>query len=186
QIFFYDDPARFTDSVVKLCDELERRVGEGTGVRDKGAPRIVVSGCPMAVPNWKLPAIVEGTGAVIVGEESCVGERGTRNLTDESGRTVDEMIDAVVDRYLQVDCAVFTPNPSRLRHVEEMVETYRADGVIQYNLQFCGPYQIESRLFEKALRQAGIPVLTIETDYSTEDTEQIRTRVEAFLETMGD
>jgi benzoyl-CoA reductase/2-hydroxyglutaryl-CoA dehydratase subunit BcrC/BadD/HgdB len=58
--------------------------------------------------------IVETAGAVIVGEESCVGERGTRNLTDDSGETVDEMLDAIVDRYFQVDCAIFTPNPDRL------------------------------------------------------------------------
>ena len=59
---------------------------------------------------------------MIVGEESCVGERGTRNLTDESGETVDEMMEAIVDRYFQVDCAIFTPNPDRLAHIEEMVE----------------------------------------------------------------
>lgn len=41
-----------------------------------GAPRILISGCSMAVPNWKLPIIVENAGAVIVGEESCMGERG--------------------------------------------------------------------------------------------------------------
>jgi len=29
-----------------------------------------------------------------VGEESCVGERGTRNLADEAGETVDEMLEA--------------------------------------------------------------------------------------------
>ena len=87
QVFFYDNPARFTDSVNKICDELEQRIQEGKGVFPAKTPRILVSGCPQAVPNWKLPMIVENAGAVIVGEESCVGERGTRNLTDESGET---------------------------------------------------------------------------------------------------
>jgi benzoyl-CoA reductase/2-hydroxyglutaryl-CoA dehydratase subunit BcrC/BadD/HgdB len=53
----------------------------------------------MAVPNWKLPWIIETSGAVIVGEESCVGERGVRNLTKDSGTTVDELMDAITDRY---------------------------------------------------------------------------------------
>ena len=83
QVFFYDDPVRFTDSVNKICDELEQRIEKKEGVFPKGAPRILMSGCPMAVPNWKLPWIIETSGAVIVGEESCVGERGTRNLTDD-------------------------------------------------------------------------------------------------------
>ena len=38
----------------------------------------------MAVPNWKLPMILENAGAVIVVEESCVGERATRNLVEEN------------------------------------------------------------------------------------------------------
>ncbi len=45
----------------------------------------MLSGCPMAVPNWKLPYIIESSGAIIVGEESCIGTRNTRDLVDESG-----------------------------------------------------------------------------------------------------
>ncbi|VBB41535.1 conserved hypothetical protein [uncultured Desulfatiglans sp.] len=184
QVFFYDNPARFTESVNKICDELERRIELKKGVFPEKTPRILVSGCPQAVPNWKLPMIVEGAGAVIVGEESCVGERGTRNLTDETGETVDEMLDAIVDRYFEVDCAIFTPNPDRLEHIREMVAAYNADGVIHYGLQFCQPYLMESMPVEKALEDMAIPCLRIETDYSMEDVGQLRTRVEAFVEQL--
>jgi benzoyl-CoA reductase/2-hydroxyglutaryl-CoA dehydratase subunit BcrC/BadD/HgdB len=128
--------------------------------------------------------IVEGSGAVIVGEESCIGERGTRNLTDESGESVDEMIDAIVDRYFKVDCAIFTPNPDRLGHIRQMVADYKADGVIHYGLQFCQPYLMESIPVEKALEEKEIPCLRIETDYSMEDMGQLKTRVEAFVEQL--
>lgn len=184
QVYFYDDPIRFTDSVNKICDELEERISQGVGVFPSGAPRILLSGCPMAVPNWKLPWIVETSGAAIVGEESCVGERGTRNLTDDSGSSVDDLMDAIVDRHFKVDCAIFTPNPERLDHVREMKSTYSADGVIHYGLQFCQPYQMESLPVEAALEKQGIPVIRIDTDYSMEDVEQIKTRVEAFIETL--
>jgi len=149
-------------------------------------PRIVVSGCPMAVPNWKVPAIVESMGAVIVGEESCVGERGSRHVTDEDGDTVDELLDRITDRYLQIDCAVFTPNASRLQHLKDMVQEYHAHGVIHYTLQFCQPYQIESRSVEGELEAVGVPVLRLDTDYSQEDTGQLRTRVEALLERISE
>jgi len=82
QVFFYDDPVRFTGSVNAICDELEARNKEGIGVAPKGSPRILLSGCPMAVPNWKLPYIIETSKAVIVGEEMCTGERGTQNLVN--------------------------------------------------------------------------------------------------------
>ncbi|MBW1722848.1 MAG: 2-hydroxyacyl-CoA dehydratase [Deltaproteobacteria bacterium] len=184
QVSFYDDPKRFADSVDKISNELEGRIAKGEGVFPKGTPRILLSGCPMAVPNWKLPWIIETSGGVIVGEESCVGERGMRNLTDARGSTEEELIEAIVDRYFQVDCAIFTPNPERLDHIREMFRAYDADGVIHYGLQFCQPYSIESMLVEKALEAENIPILRIETDYGMEDVGQLRTRVEAFLELL--
>ena len=184
QVFFYDNPARFTGSVNKICDELEKRIAEKQGVFPGKTPRILVSGCPQAVPNWKLPAIVESAGAVIVGEESCVGERGTRNLVDDSGQTVDAMMDALVDRYFNIDCAIFTPNLERLEHIQEMAKEYKVDGVIHYGLQFCQPYLMEAIPVEKSLEDKDVPCLRIETDYSMEDMGQLKTRVEAFVEQL--
>jgi benzoyl-CoA reductase/2-hydroxyglutaryl-CoA dehydratase subunit BcrC/BadD/HgdB len=182
QISFYDDPVRFTDSIGKLCDELERRVGAGQGVVPEETPRLMLSGCPMAIPNWKLPYVIESSGAVVVGEESCVGTRNTRDLVEENGATMDALIDALVDRYMRIDCACFTPNLERLDHVVEMARDLRVKGVIHYGLSFCQPYGIESFKVEKALKAADIPMLSIETDYGMEDVEQLKTRVEAFVE----
>jgi benzoyl-CoA reductase/2-hydroxyglutaryl-CoA dehydratase subunit BcrC/BadD/HgdB len=182
QVQFYDDPLRFTEKIHALCDELEERVERRIGVAPPGAPRILVSGCPMAAPNWKLPFLVEKNGAVIVAEESCVGERGTRNLVGRGGETVAELLDAIADRYLQIDCAVFTPNRERIDHILEMARSYKADGVIQYLIQFCTPYSMEAHKVERALKDEGLPSLRIETDYSGEDAAQLETRVQAFLE----
>ena len=184
QVFFYDNPERFTDSVNKICDELEQRIKQKIGVFPESTPRILLSGCPMAVPNWKLPWIIESSGAVIVGEESCVGERGVRNLTNDSANTVDELMEAIIDRYFKIDCALFTPNPDRLDHIKEMVEAYNVDGVIHYGLQFCQPYIMESIPVEKVLEKNSIPILRVETDYSMEDVGQLKTRIEAFIEQL--
>ncbi len=182
QVAFYDDPIRFTDSANKICDELEVRIKNGEGVAPANTPRLLISGCPMAVPNWKLPAIIESSGGIIVGEESCIGERGERNLIDESGDTLDTLMDAIIDRYLQIDCAVYTPNPDRIGHIESMAKDYNADGVIHYSLQFCQPYMIESYSVEQKLREKNIPIMLLETDYSQEDTGQLKTRIETFVE----
>lgn len=184
QVSFYDDPVRFTTSVNILCDELEERVRKGVGVFPANTPRVVMSGCPMAVPNWKIPAIVETSGAVIIAEESCVGERSTRWMMPETGATMDEVLGQLVDRYLKIDCAVFTPNPSRLEHVRELQAKRKADGVIHYALQFCQTYQMEAGPMLSSLEDTSIPTLRIDTDYSQEDVGQIRTRVEAFVERL--
>ncbi len=185
QVFFYDDPVRFTESVNKLCDELEERIKNKVGVFPEHTKRLVISGCPMAVPNWKVPWIIETSGATIVGEESCVGERGTQWITEARGNTVDELLDAIVERYFQIDCAIFTPNPSRLEHIKSMVKELKADGIIHYGLQFYQPYIIESHTVENSLEKDGIPTLRIETDYGQEDAGQLKTRIEAFVEMLG-
>ena len=182
QVAFYDDPIRFTDSVNKIADELEKRVKDKKGVASKETPRILVSGCPMAVPNWKVPHVIETNGAVIVGEESCVGMRNIRNLVSDKGNTVEQLVDNLVDRYFKIDCAIFTPNKDRLDHIVQMAKDLKADGVVHYSLQFCTPYSTESHLVENTLQKAKIPLLKIETDYSMEDMGQLITRVQAFVE----
>ena len=189
QISFYDDPVRFTAKMNELCDELEARISSGEGVAPQDTPRVLLSGCPMAVPNWKLPYVVESSGAVIVGEESCIGTRNSRDLVlvDESklgSMSVEEMLDAIADRYMKIDCACFTPNDERKDNVVNLAKQVGADGVIQYSLLFCQPYGHEAMKMAPVLDAAGLPSLSIETDYGMEDMEQLKTRVEAFVETL--
>lgn len=185
QIAFYDDPARFTENVNKIADELEERVKKGAGVISRKVPRILVSGCPIPIPNWKLPHLVESSGAVIVGEDSCVGMRNIRNLVKTDGDTVDKLLENILDRYMEIDCACFSPNDERLEHIVQMAKDLKADGVIHYAIQFCTPYMVESYRVEKALEKEGIPLLKIETDYSMEDVGQLSTRIQAFLEMLA-
>jgi benzoyl-CoA reductase/2-hydroxyglutaryl-CoA dehydratase subunit BcrC/BadD/HgdB len=185
QIYFYEDPVRFTENINALCDELDGRVKTKAGVFPAKTPRLLISGCPMAVPNWKLPALIESKGAVGVGEESCTGERGTRNLVEGSSSTLDGLVDSLVERYLAIDCAVFTPNKERVDHIKEMAAVYKVDGVVLYSLNFCTPYMVEAMGIERELESAGIPAIKIETDYSQEDMGQLATRIQAFIERVG-
>jgi benzoyl-CoA reductase/2-hydroxyglutaryl-CoA dehydratase subunit BcrC/BadD/HgdB len=185
QVSFYDDPIRFTKSINTLCDEIEDRIHKKEGIAPSNIPRLMLSGCPMAVPNWKLPFVIEGSKAIVVGEESCIGTRNTRDLVDESSDTVEDMIDAICDRYLKIDCACFTPNTERIDNIIAMARELDVDGVVHYALMFCQPYASESIKVANALKKEGIPMLSIETDYSMDDVEQLKTRVEAFVEMLS-
>lgn len=184
QISFYDDPKRFCEKIEELCLELEKKVKNKEGIVPENTPRLLLTGCPMAVPNWKLPYLIESSGAVVVGEESCIGTRNTRDLVDESKDTLEDMLEAIVDRYMRIDCACFTPNEERVNNILNLAENLKVDGVIQYSLLFCQPYSQESFKISKILNEKGIPNLSIETDYSMEDVEQLKTRVEAFIEML--
>jgi benzoyl-CoA reductase/2-hydroxyglutaryl-CoA dehydratase subunit BcrC/BadD/HgdB len=182
QVSFYDDAKRDTQMLNALCDELDKRVAVGRGVVPKNAPRILISGSPMAIPNWKLHHIVESAGAIVVCEESCTGTRFFSDLVSETKATLDEELQAVADRYMNIHCACFTPNDERMDDVVRLAEEYKIDGVIHYNLQFCHTYANEAVRMEERLEKEGLPLLRIETDYSDEDSGQLKTRIEAFLE----
>ena len=185
QIAFYDDPARFTQMTNKLCDELEQRIKDGVSVVKEGTKRILLTGTPLAVPNWKLHNIIETSGAVVVCEEMCTGTRYFENLVDETKTTIDEQIDALANRYMGINCACFTPNTGRIDDIIRLAKEYKVDGVIDVYLKFCSLYDVEGYTVERALKEAGIPVMGIETDYTDNDAEQLRTRIGAFIEMIG-
>ncbi len=185
QIAFYDDPARFTEMTNKLCDELEQRVKDGVSVVAAGTKRIMLTGTPLAIPNWKLHNIVETSGAVVVCEEMCTGTRYFENQVDENQDSLTEQIRALAERYMKINCACFTPNKGRIEDILRLAHEYKVDGIIDVNLKFCNLYDTEGYFVERAMKEAGIPVLSIETDYTDSDAQQLRTRISAFVEMLN-
>lgn len=168
-------PKEFRENLLLLCEEIGSKKGENPG------PRIMISGCPMAAGNTKVPEIIESRGGVIVVEESCTGTKAFWDLVDEHK----EPIRALAERYLKIPCACMYPNERRINNILELAEVFDIDGVVYYTLQFCHGYNVERYKVARALKKAGIPILSIETDYGIADTEQIKTRVDAFLEMLG-
>mgnify|MGYP001806019834 FL=1 len=185
QIAFYDEPNRFVENVNALCDELDERIKQGVAVAPASTPRIMLSGTPMALPNWKLHNIIETSGAVVVNEESCIGTRYYKDLIDESSTTMEQQLERLTERYMKIDCSCFTPNTERIDQVLKEYEESGAQGIIDYCLQFCHTYNIEAVKLRKACEERGIPFMAIESDYSPDDVGQLKTRVEAFIEQIG-
>ncbi len=183
-----DDALRFTENLEALNDELAERVRTGVGVTRASdaangrAKRILVSGCPSVMGNWKVHHLIESAGAIVVGDETCTGTRYFEHAVAETDGGLDAQLAALAERYLKIDCACFSPNDGRLESVVRLARESRADGVIQYILQYCHTYNVEAINVAAALEDAGLPSLKLETDYSEEDAGQLRTRIEAFLE----
>lgn len=185
QISFYDDIDRFTAKVNELADELETRIASGDGVDPTSTPRILYAGTPIPLPDWKLHSIVESCGGVIVGEESCVGSRYFTTTTPAHGNTLDGQMGAIADRLLSTHCACFTPNEERVDDIVKMAREHNANGVIHYALSFCQTYAAEAIKVERGLKNEGIPVLTLESDFSMSDAAQLTTRIQAFVEMLS-
>jgi benzoyl-CoA reductase/2-hydroxyglutaryl-CoA dehydratase subunit BcrC/BadD/HgdB len=183
QLAFFDDPERFAKQVNLLCDELEMRIARQEGVVAASTPRILLTGTPEPLPFWKIHDLIEKAGAVVVGEETCTGERYFRNLT-EPADDVNEMLANIAKRSMKTNCACFTPNHGRIEDIIAMKHELKADGVIDLALQFCQSYSIESFTVGKELEKHNIPYLKLESDFSKEDQGQLKTRIDAFLEML--
>jgi len=143
-------------------------------------PRILLTGCPTT--HKKLLDVVEEAGGVVVTMESC---GGLKTVGFPVRDDIDPMV-ALARRYLAIPCSCMTPNPDRLRLIREIVEDYKIAGVVELTWQGCHTYNIEAFHIQRFVTETcGKAYLQIETDYSENDTERIRVRVEAFLELLN-
>ncbi|MCU0598537.1 MAG: 2-hydroxyacyl-CoA dehydratase family protein [Desulfobacterales bacterium] len=73
----------------------------------------------------------------------------------------------------------------RLKIIIDTVKEYRVDGVVIEIIKFCDLWGVDSMPMVSALRKEGIPVLKLEREYALGGEGQLRTRVQAFIESMG-
>ena len=182
----YDTAFGWTKAMAGLNDELEERCHKGQFICSDHTPRILIAGSPPIFPNWKIPSLIEEMGAVIVTDESCMGDRYLYDPIGFTEKSVMDMMVSIAARYIMpCVCPSFAPNEDRLFRLLQMAEEFSIDGIIYHVLKGCVIYDFELIRVEKIMKDKNIPVLRIETDYSPEDIEQLRTRVEAFVEMLG-
>jgi benzoyl-CoA reductase/2-hydroxyglutaryl-CoA dehydratase subunit BcrC/BadD/HgdB len=183
--YAYAPAARWTDALIKLNDQLEQRAQASASVADGQRPRLFIAGSPPIFPNLKIPTLAEEMGGIVVADESCAGDR---YLYDPVGSTeigLRNQMAAIASRYMApCVCPSFAPNDDRLVLIRRMVKEFAVDGILYHVLKGCVIYDFEVRRVEDALKELGVPLLRIETDYNPEDVEQLRTRIEAFIEML--
>lgn len=167
----------------QLVEELDARSAAGVSVQRRGAPRILLTGCPVGKGSEKVLRLIEECGGVIVSLENCTGIKGQDLLVEEDAT---DPLEALARRYLQIPCSCMTPNEGRLRLLQRLVEDFHVQGVVDLTWQCCHTYNVESFVIREFLEQRhDMPFLHLETDYSSSDTEQLRTRIEAFIELIA-
>ncbi len=184
QISLNHDIHRFIDACEVLIAELQDRVDKGISAYQNSGPRIMIAGTPSPLGNAKVHHVIESSGMQIVVDESCTGTRYFKDLVDENPDDLDGMMRAIAGRYMKIDCPCFSPNTERIESIVDYVKEYRIQGVVQNILSFCHGFNVEAQVVENALNKIEIPSLKIVTDYSFEDVEQIKVRVESFAEIL--
>jgi benzoyl-CoA reductase/2-hydroxyglutaryl-CoA dehydratase subunit BcrC/BadD/HgdB len=191
QAYLWDDKKRWTEKTEALCNELEQRAQRKEWVCPLDTPRVLVTGTPMFWPdNWKLPTLIEegNPKGIIVADELCSGERILNDPVGVDEWNMDDMINAIGDRYLMAStCPCFTSkdgNEDRINWLVNKVKESNVQGVIYHVVRGCMLYAMEYTRIKKALDKINIPVYYLDTDYTREDVGQMKTRVEAFLEML--
>ena len=185
--YFFDDIEEWTRKMAALNRELEERIKNGKTVTGPKSPRILLTGSPSIFPNMRIPLLVEKLGGVIVYEEFCSSSRMLYDTVAVDEWFMYDMVPAVADRYLKPStCPNFTPNDDRIRKILRAMKEYQADGVVYQTFTGCQLYDMESRKVSRALEDAGYQVPNVELDYNPEDSGQLTTRLEAFIESVKD
>lgn len=164
-----------------LAAELRQKAAAGQCVVSPNAPRILLTGVPVGLGSHKVVQLFDECGASIVCIDACTGYKKVRQMMDEKADPLSEM----ADRYLDTPCSVMSPNPHRYAVLKELVAAFSVDAVVDLTWQGCTTYDVESHSIKKMVREElKLPFLQLVTDYSTSDIEQLKVRVQAFLEIL--
>lgn len=170
--------AQYNNMLRALLDELSGIEGPG----DHRARLMIVGGI---LDDPAYVKVIEDQGGLIVTDSNCFG---TRNMWIEVNESLKDPAEALARWYVaeRPSCPRFYgEHDNRTKYVINMCREFKCDGVIAERLLFCDSWLVEHYMLGQDLKAVGIPMLKLDREYITGAVGQLRTRVQAFLETMG-
>jgi benzoyl-CoA reductase/2-hydroxyglutaryl-CoA dehydratase subunit BcrC/BadD/HgdB len=167
-------------SLLPKIQEIKEALSGQEGISDYRARLLIVGG---QLDNLGYIKIIESTGGLVVADHLCTGSiPGLAPI-----RMDEEPVQAIAAHYLnRISCPrMMEAFDSRVDDIMKSIKEYRIDGVVIEFIKFCDTWGIESSLLASALRKKGVPVLCLEREYQLTGEGQIKTRVQAFIESMG-
>ena len=147
--------------------------------------RVVVTGSEVDDPEFTK--LMESCGIFVVADRYCYGSLpGREPIVLENGETP---LHAIGRHYLRTcQCARFMNGENavaRKEYVRHLAEEYNADGVVYLQMKFCEYWSYERVLGVHVLNEEmGIPTIGLEKEYSLTSAGQLRTRFQAFVESL--
>lgn len=173
------------DYLALLKDVLADLDETENNTESKRAPRIMLAGSPIVPGDDLLIETIEETDARIVVDTLCTGLRTFEDLIVE-----EPTLEGIARTYLASNpCAsaqdLNIETDRRLNHVLRLIKEYEVDGVVYYALRFCDHYAFKDDETKDFLAEkAGVPLLAIHSEYGQSEAGRLRTRLEAFFETL--
>lgn len=171
--------------VDKLRETLEELKTREPDHKKNFRAKVVVVGSEIDDPE--LISLIEDSGALVVADRFCYGSFPGRQeiiLNDE-----EDVLTQICRNYLQTTLCVRHSAQhkvqKRLDFAAELVKDYHADGIIYEQIKFCTYWSYERALASHIMHnEYNIPTLSIDRPYMSRTSGQLRTRVQAFVESI--
>lgn len=169
--------ARYNQLLTELLEDL----GKHEGLTDYRA-RLMVMGGELDDPAYV--EVIEDQGALVVTDSLCFGSRMLWKDVEEGA---EDPLTALARFYVaeRPSCPrVFGEYEQRSAFVREMIRDFQVDGVILERLAFCDLWGFEQFTIKNDFQDLGVPLMMLDREYTLSGVGQLKTRVQAFLETI--
>ena len=147
--------------------------------------RVAVVGSEIDDPG--LIRMIEEAGAMVVADRFCFGSipgREVIELTDD-----EPALDQICRHYMEVsECARYISDEKvaqRRATADRLAREFKADGIIYEQMKYCDFWGFERALVSHVMsEEKGWPVLSIDRLYNNRTSGQLRTRFQAFVESL--
>ena len=170
------------DKLRETAEEMKTRKPD-----DKPNYRIKVELAGAENDDPDFTKLIESCGALVVADRHCYGSLESRQPIEIlDGETP---LRAIARHYLLTNqCVRFMEQQemrARKKHVADIAAEYKADGIIVISNKFCEYWSYERMIDTLVLpRDYGYPVCSIEKEYINSASGQLRTRFQAFVESV--
>ena len=171
--------------IEKLEETLEELKTREPEAKNPFRARVVLVGSE--IDDVDFVKLVEETGAYVCADRFCYGSLPGRvpiELRDD-----EDALTQVCRHYMEhSQCPRYMNRPKMLgrrEYVNALAREYKADGIIYEQIKFCDPWAYERMVGSHVLHQDfGYPVLSVDRPYTIAGSGQMRTRVQAFVESI--
>ena len=144
---------------------------------------VLLIGSPIYFPNYKIPFLLQDVGLYVAAHLDYTTQRAKTALQIEE--TADITLSGLAQRFYQTDCSgSYAKNETLQAAASELLNRSDIDGVVYCVLKGQIEYDFELERLEMLCNKRNVPVFRLETDYSQQDVEQLRIRMEAFSEML--
>ena len=169
----------------KLRETLEELKKRKPDKKPAFRARVAIVGSEIDDPQ--LTKLIEGCGALVVSDRYCFGSTPGREVIELNDD--EDVLRQICRHYMEVsECARYISDEKvhqRRETADRLAKEFKAEGIIYEQMKYCDYWGFERALVSHIMHdEYGWPVLSIDRLYNNGNSGQLRTRVQAFVESL--